>query len=272
MSFAASSVGDAVLFLVKRMQRFLQHSSKQILIFLLLLVAWFIVCEARLWSTYILPTPAMVAETMLAMFASGELAEAVLVSFRRVFLGFSSAFVLAFLLGIVGVMLPGLRPYYMSFVDFVRHVPPLSLIPLLILWAGIGETPKVIVILLATFGPMLLNIDAGLGGCDKKLIEVGRILGFTKQQLFWRIMLPSAWPHIFVGMRVGLGYSLRAIIGAEMVAASSGLGYMILDAQTMSRTDKAIVGIIAIGVLGLCLDFVLGKLMHKLFPYLPSED
>lgn len=250
------------------MQGFLRQSSKQILIFFLLLLAWLIACELKLWSPYILPSPTTVGETALAMLASGELLEAIFISFRRVLLGFGTAFILAFFLGVIGVLLPGLRSYYTSFVDFVRHVPPLSLIPLLILWTGIGEAPKIIVILLATFGPVLLSIDSGLGGCDKKLLEVGKILGFTKKQLFWEIMLPSAWPQIFVGLRVGLGYSLRAIIGAEMVAASSGLGYMILDAQTMSRTDKAIVGILAIGVLGLCLDFVLGKLMRKFFPYI----
>ena len=250
------------------MGSFLTRSGKKIVIFLVLLAAWLLVTELHIWSAYVLPAPSVVAATGLEMLVSGELLEAVLISFRRVFLGFGSAFVLAFALGLVGVLLPKLRPYYTSFVDFVRHVPPLSLIPLLILWAGIGEAPKIIVILLATFGPMLLNIDAGLGGCDKKLLEVGQIMGFDKKQLFRKIMLPSAWPNIFVGMRVGLGYSLRAIIGAEMVAASSGLGYMILDAQTMSRTDKAIVGIIAIGILGLCLDFVLGRLMHKLFPYI----
>lgn len=238
------------------------------MIFLLLLVAWFVACGLEIWSSYVLPSPGMVWVAAMEMLASGELLDAVLVSFRRVFLGFGLAFVFAFIMGLVGVLLPSLRPYYTAFVDFVRHVPPLSLVPLLILWAGIGESPKIIVIFLATFGPMLLNIDAGLGGCDKKLIEVGRIVGFDKRQLFWKIMLPSAWPSIFVGMRVGLGYSLRAIIGAEMVAASSGLGYMILDAQTMSRTDKAIVGIVAIGLLGLCLDYFLGRLMKWLFPYL----
>lgn len=238
------------------------------MIFLLLLAAWFVACGLEIWSSYVLPSPGMVWVAAMEMLASGELLDAVLVSFRRVFLGFGLAFVFAFIMGLVGVLLPSLRPYYTAFVDFVRHVPPLSLVPLLILWAGIGESPKIIVIFLATFGPMLLNIDAGLGGCDKKLIEVGRIVGFDKRQLFWKIMLPSAWPSIFVGMRVGLGYSLRAIIGAEMVAASSGLGYMILDAQTMSRTDKAIVGIVAIGLLGLCLDYFLGRLMKWLFPYL----
>lgn len=248
--------------------KFFQQSGKKIVIFLLLLIFWWGVTQLGIWSSYVLPSPAAVLASAQEMLASGELLEAVLVSFRRVFLGFGAAFVFAFSMGLVGVLLPSLRLYYTAFVDFIRHIPPLSLIPLLILWAGIGESPKIIVIFLATFGPMLLNIDAGLSDCDKKLLEVGKIVGFNQQQLFWRIMLPSAWPSIFVGMRVGLGYSLRAIIGAEMVAASSGLGYMILDAQTMSRTDKAIVGIIAIGVLGLCLDYLLGRLMKQLFPYL----
>ena len=116
-------------------------------------------------------------------------------------------FVLAFVLGLVGVLLPGLRIYYVAFVDFVRHIPPLSLIPLLILWTGIGELPKMLIILLATFGPMLLNIDAGLGGCDKKLLELGQVLDLNKAQIFWRIRLPHALPNVFVGLRVGLGYS-----------------------------------------------------------------
>lgn len=246
----------------------LKHHSKRIWIFLLLLVAWFGACRLELWSSYLLPSPQKVAGTAIAMLNSGELFEAVLVSLRRVFIGFCLAFVISFVLGVWGALVPKVRPYYETLLDFIRHVPPLSLIPLLILWAGIGEASKIIIIVLATFAPMLLNIDAGLGGCDKKLLEVGKTLGFNTQELFQKIMLPAAGPSIFVGLRVGLGYSLRAIIGAELVAASSGLGYMILDAQTMSRTDKAIVGIIAIGLLGLCLDWLLGKLMHRLFPYL----
>lgn len=245
----------------------LKHHSKRIWIFLLLLVAWFAACQLGLWSSYLLPSPQKVASTALAMLNSGELLEAVLVSLRRVFIGFCLAFVISFVLGVWGALVPKVRPYYETLLDFIRHVPPLSLIPLLILWAGIGEASKIIIIVLATFAPMLLNIDAGLGGCDKKLLEVGKTLGFNTKELFTKIMLPAAGPSIFVGLRVGLGYSLRAIIGAELVAASSGLGYMILDAQTMSRTDKAIVGIIAIGLLGLCLDWLLGKLMQRLFPY-----
>lgn len=99
-----------------------------------------------------------------------------------------------------------------------------------------------IIIILAGFFPMFLNIEQGVKGCDPKLLEVGTLLGFDKWQKFFRIVLPSAVPDILVGMRIGMGYSWRAIIGAEMIAASKGLGYLILDAQVMSRSDKILVG------------------------------
>ena len=240
---------------------------KRLLIFIIILFLWYLACQMQLWTPYILPSPDRVFNTSLVMLGNGELLEAIAISLQRIALGFFLAFIISFSLALVGCMLPRLRPYYSYLIDFVRHVPPLSLIPLLILWAGIGEAPKIIVIVLATFAPILLNIDAGLSGCDKKLLEVGQVLHFTPAQQFWKIRLPSALPNILVGLRIGLGYSLRAIIGAELVAASSGLGYLILDAQTMSRTDKAMVGIIFIGILGLTLDTLLKQLIKKLLPY-----
>ena len=102
------------------------------------------------------------------------------------------------------------------------------MIPLLILWCGIGETTKTVIIVLASFFPMYLSIVKGFTGCEKKLLEVGEVFGYTAFEKFRYIILPSAMADIFVGMRIGMGYSWRAIIGAEMVAASTGLGHMIL--------------------------------------------
>lgn len=133
---------------------------------------------------------------------------------------------------------------------FIQHIPPLSLIPLLVLWFGIGETPKFLIIILATFFPIYLNMEDGLLRADPKLLEVGKTLGFSQRETLWKIRLPLALPTIVTGMRIGMGYSLRSIIGAEMIAADRGLGYFILDAQTMSRSDKVIVGILAIGLIG----------------------
>jgi sulfonate transport system permease protein len=111
---------------------------------------------------------------------------------------------------------------------------------------------------------MYLNIVKGFTGCDKKLLEVGDVFGYSKLKRFFRISLPYASADILVGMRIGLGYSWRAIIGAEMVAASSGLGHMILFAQQMSRTDKVIVGIFVIGVVGYVTDWLFGLMIKRL--------
>ena len=110
---------------------------------------------------------------------------------------------------------------------------------------------------------MYLNMDDGIRRCDRKLLEVGRMLGFSPWQRLWKIRLPSALPGILTGLRVGMGYSLRAIIGAEMIAADSGLGYLILDAQAMSRSDKVFIGFLTIGPLGLVLDGIFALVERK---------
>ena len=161
-------------------------------------------------------------------------------------------------------LLPASGRYYEYVVQFFRNVPPLSMIPLLILWCGIGEITKTVIIVLASFFPMYLNIVKGFTGCDKKLLEVGDMFGYSKGRKFLRIVLPYASADILVGMRIGLGYSWRAIIGAEMVAASTGLGHMILFAQQMSRTDKVIVGILVIGMVGYVTDRIFALAISKL--------
>lgn len=239
---------------------------KRMLPLLLILILWQTACYLELWSQYVLPPPEKVFRSLLTMIQSGELMTHIFVSLKRVLAGFSIAFALAFALGVLAGVRPASSVYYNHLVEFMRNVPPLSLIALLILWFGIGETSKVIIIILASFFPMFLNIKKGLASCDIKLLEVGQSLRFTTFQQFYRIMLPNALPDILIGMRVGLGYSWRAIIGAEMIAAASGLGYLILDAQQMSRSDKVIVGIIVIGTVGYVCDrifsFMIKKLVH----------
>lgn len=226
---------------------------------------WFIICKMEIFSTYVLPAPEKVFNSFLKMLISGEIFEDVLISFTRVFKGFSIAFVLAFLLGMFRILIPAYEKYYEYIVQFFRNVPPLSLIPLLILWCGIGEMTKTVIIILASFFPMYLNIVKGFTGCDKKLLEVGDAFGYSKLEKFRHIVLPYASADILVGMRIGMGYSWRAIIGAEMIAASSGIGHMILFAQEMSRTDKVIVGIFVIGIVGLITDKLFGIALNRLF-------
>lgn len=236
---------------------------KTFLVILLLLLIWYIISQLGIFSAYIFPSPKRIMDAFIGMVRSKELFSNLSASLFRVLIGFLISFILAFILGMVAAIMPKADPFYKPILEFIRQVPPMSLIPLLILWFGIGETSKIIVIVLTSFFPIFMNTESGLKGCDPKLLEVGKILHLSERESFFKIRLPYALPEILVGIRIGLGYSFRAIVGAEMIAASKGLGYMILDAQAMSRTDKVIVGIILIGALGLVIDSLFKLLLRK---------
>ena len=227
------------------------------------LLIWHLACAAGVVNAYVLPSPAKVWNTFVRLAASGELLADVGVSLGRVLKGFSIAFALAFLLAALRILAPASAPYFEYAVQFFRNVPPIAMIPLLILWCGIGEATKTVIIVLASFFPMYLSIVKGFTGCDAKLLEVARSFDYGRGRAFLRVILPSAMSDILVGMRTSLGYSWRAIIGAEMVAASTGLGHMILFAPQMSRTDKVIVGILTIGVVGYATDRLLGIVIRR---------
>ena len=236
---------------------------KTLISILVLLLIWIIVTKLELVSSYILPSPGKVLDSLVKMIKSGEVFEDIYISFIRVLKGFSIATISAFILAMFRIIIPKSTDYYETIVQFFKNVPPLSLIPLLILWFGIGETTKIAIIVLTSFFPIYLNTVKGFVSCDKKLIEVGEVYGYSKGQSFFKIRLPYAMSDILVGMRIGLGYSWRAIISAEMIAASTGLGHMILFAQQMSRTDKVIVGILVIGVVGYITDRLFAFVIDK---------
>ena len=232
-------------------------------IFGILLVLWFVAAKLEIWNAYLLPPPWKEADAFVTMWQRGEITASVLVSLRRVLIGLGISFALAFLTSLLTAYRPNQAEYLRQIINFMRNVPPLAVISLLILWFGIGETPKIIVIVLASFFPIYMNISKGFLECDRKLIEVGRSMGFSEKKVFWKICLPYAREDILVGLRTGLGYSWRALIGAEMIAASSGLGYMIVYAQQMSRSDKVLIGIFLIGIIGCISDMLFSLLIRK---------
>lgn len=236
-----------------RKEKFLKLIPPFFFIFLILIL-WHITSSLHILNEYILPSPKRVFRTFLNLSASGEIYTDIAISLIRVARGFSIAFCIAFVLGMFSSVVPVSRWFFEYLVHFFKNVPPISMIPLLILWSGIGELSKTVIIILASFFPMYMNIVKGFTGCDKKLLEVGQVFKYSRFRLFWEIVFPDAVTDILVGMRIGLGYAWRAIIGAEMVAASTGLGHMILFAQQMARTDKVIVGIFVIGLVGYTSD------------------
>lgn len=216
------------------------------------------------WNLFLLPSPSAVWSAFRESLSTGLLQENLTASLSRIAGGFGLSAVLALSLAFICSASTAVMRQLEPTLEFLRHIPPMAVIPMLILWFGIGETPKIILIVLATFFPVFLNTVQGIRDCDPKLKEVAKVFGYTKLETCRYVIFPSALPSIFTGLRLGLGYSWRSLVAAELVAASSGLGYMILDAEQLSRSDVVLMGIFIIGILGAALDFIFAFFSSKL--------
>lgn len=239
--------------------------------FLALLLAWEGACRFGLVSPFLLPAPERVAAVAIAMGADGSLAYHTAVSLSRAIAGFLLAGALAMPLAVLFSLAPGPRRQIEPVLEFLRQIPPLALIPLLILWLGIGETQKLGVVALTCFFPVFLGTADGLARVDARLVEVGRVCGLTRAGLVRRIVLPAAMPSIVTGLRIALGFSWRTLVGAELIAASEGLGFLIVDAQNLARTDIVLVGVGVIGLLGMLVDRLALAALHRALPWLAAE-
>lgn len=231
------------------------HKKKKTIISVtIFLGVWYFISNLNIYTPYLLPTPTLVLKKFIELVQSSVLISHILNSLRRIFIGYGISIFIATFLGFFSLFLRNILEYFEWIIKFLKAIPPLSLIPLIILWFGIDETSKIIIIVLASFFPIYLNLDKGLKSVDKRLIDIGKAFNFNKYKILYKIVIPNAVPDIIVGMRIGMSYSFRAIIGAEMIAASSGLGYMINFAKSMLHTDIVIVGIFCIGLLGYLSD------------------
>ncbi len=203
----------------------------------------------------ILPSPVLVGETLIEEIASGALFVNAGISLARVTVAWLMSAVIAIPLGVFMARSALAERLIDPVIELFRPISPLAWIPLAILWFGIGESGKVFIIFIATFFPIVLNTVSGVKRVDPVLIRAGRVLGCTTQiDLFWRVILPAALPSIMVGLRISFGTGWAAIIAAELVAANSGLGYLIADGMEILRSDLVMVGMAAIGVIGVLVD------------------
>lgn len=250
------------------------HLPRQILtiaVFTAVLGLWWAASKFGWVNAFLLPAPGKVLDTLVELARSGALARHTLVSLQRVGLGYAIAVLAAVLLAVLFSRSTSIRGLVDPLLEFLRQIPPLALMPLLMLWLGIGETQKVAIIVLACFFPIFLGIRGGIAQVDGKLIEVGKVCGLGPSEILWRIVLPSSLPSIVVGLRIGLGYSWRALVGAELIASSAGLGYLIVDAENLARTDIVLAGILVIGVIGLLADLALKRLIAGAAPWLARD-
>ena len=189
------------------------------------------------------------------------------ISLYRVFLAFFFSCLTAIPIGMAMGMSRVFRGVFDPPIEFYRPIPPLAYLPLIIIWFGIGEFSKIILIYLACFAPMALSTRAGVRSVSVEQIHVAYSLGATRAQVVRHVVLKAALPEILTGMRIGIGFGWTTLVAAEMVAAAAGLGYMILNASEFLVTDVVVMGIAVIGVIALLSDLLMRYLEYKLVPW-----
>jgi taurine transport system permease protein len=152
-------------------------------------------------------------------------------------------------------------------IEFYRPLPPLAYLPLVIIWFGIDEASKVILIYLACFAPLAVAARAGVRSVTVEQINAARSLGASQFQVVWHVILPAAMPEILTGMRIAIGFGWTTLVAAEMVAATAGLGQMVLNASNFLRTDVVIMGIVVIGIIALLFDALMRKIEAVIVPW-----
>ncbi|TWS18736.1 ABC transporter permease [Tsukamurella asaccharolytica] len=207
-----------------------------------------------------LPAPSLIAEAGWGTVTSGELGDAIVASAQRVAVGLTLGIVIGVGLGLV----VGLSRIADAVIDpnmqAIRALPLFGLIPLFILWFGIGESPKILLVTLGAVFPLYLNTSAAIRQIDPKLVENASVLGFSRIQTIKELIIPGATPQILVGLRQSFAIAWLSLIVAEQIAATSGLGYLINNAREFLRTDVVFFGLIVYAVLGIVTDAIVRAL------------
>ncbi|SDT97204.1 sulfonate transport system permease protein [Verrucomicrobium sp. GAS474] len=222
----------------------------------LVLVAWEILARAGLISSRLLPPPSAVLASAWTLTLSGELGNDILVSSLRAFAGFAIGASVGFALGIASGFFRSAEVLLDTPLQMVRNIPLLALVPLVIIWFGVGETAKVFLVAVSVFFPLYLNTCHGIRSVDPALVEMAGVYGATRASLLRDVLLRGALPSILLGVRYALGYMWLFLVVSETLSATSGIGYLAMDAREMVRTDIVLVSIGLYALLGKASDSV----------------
>jgi sulfonate transport system permease protein len=229
-----------------------------------LLLIWELLSRVGVFPPNLLPAPSTIALTLSHLAATGELFGHIIVTLYRIIAGFTIGTLIATFLG----ALTGYSRFAHELLDpllqALRNIPSLAWVPLFILWLGIYETSKIALIAVGVFFPVYLNLMTGVQQVDRKLVEVGKVYRFNQRQLIWRVFLPATLSSYIVGLRSGLGLGWMFVVAAEIMGASRGLGFLLVDGQTTGRPDLILVSIFLFAVLGKLTDALLAAIGKRL--------
>ena len=230
---------------------------------LVILIAWEALSRLGLIRANVLPAPSAVLRALEELTLSGKIFGHIGISAGRAFAGFAIGASIGFGFGLANGLSRLSRDLTDTTLQMIRNVPHLALIPLVILWFGIGEEAKIFLVALGVFFPIYVNTLLGIQGIDPQLVEMGRIYGMRPAELFRRVILPGALPAIFTGLRYALGIMWLTLIVAETISAQSGLGYMAMQAREFLQIDIVVLSILIYALLGKLADSA-ARLLERL--------
>ena len=236
-----------------------------------ILLLWWVVTTAGLVKPLFMPAPQAIVRKFLDIWTQGFTGtpfwQHVLISTARVFGAFLLACLIGIPLGLAMGMSPVMRGIFDPPIEFYRPIPPLAYLPLMIIWFGIGETSKVLLIFLSVFAPVALGARAGVRSAAIEQIHAAYSFGASRWQVMRHVILPSAMPEILTAMRIGIGFGWTTLVAAEMVAATKGIGYMVLSASQFLQTSTVIMGIFVIAAIAYAFDMLMRFVERRVVPW-----
>lgn len=240
---------------------------------LAILIIWQALAEADLLSTTAAPAPSVIARTGWHLWQQGILASDLEISLlHRAAIGLALGLSAGIVTGVIGGLLRSGENLFNGVVQIFNTIPILAILPVMIVWFGIGEKPKVLIIAFGAFVPMYLNLFAAIRGVDQRLVEMAQATGAGRWRLVTKVMFPGALPGFLVGLRFSLAYSILGLVAAETVNANSGIGFLITNGQTYLQPNQVWVGLVIYAVLGLLADQLVRLLQRVLLRWRPSYE
>ncbi|MDQ0204485.1 ABC transporter permease [Pectinatus haikarae] len=239
---------------------------------LLIIILWQIASDRGLIKPSIFASPETITVSFDQMVEKGSYFKHVTASLGRVIYGYIIGSMLGLVLGSLAVLFKTFGKMVDPLIGILRPIPAIACIPFFILWLGIGEASKIGVIVIGAFWPVLLNTMQGIRSADPKLLELAKAFGKTRKIMLCKIILPSAVPAIFTGLRLGISGAWTCVVAAEMIAASAGVGYLISYGRELAQPGTLFVGIISIAIIGLIIDILVIKIQKKTLYWVDQED
>ena len=243
------------------------EKTLSLICFVLIMAAWFLASYSGKVSDIFLPSPGAVIAKIGSMLHDGSLWQDCWASIRRVMVGWLWSVAAALPIGMLMANSKKFSAFIQPIIEFVRYLPVVALVPLTILYLGIGENQKYTIIFLGTFFQLVLMVCDTVSSVDKNLINAALTLGARRSQVYLNVILPAALPGLMDDLRLTVGWAWTYLVVAEMVAASSGLGYMILTSQRYLATDRIFAGLLLIGLIGLVTDWIFRILTRMAAPW-----